>query len=324
MKRNTKSLLKFFLLSAVTVLITVLIFRIFKSANYIEQAHLVGIIHGAEPEESRHVDHIDNEKIDWHDYERIKRDALRKGPGEQGVPAYLDQKETKNYDELYKVNGFNAALSDKIALDRAVPDIRHSGCKTKKYLKRLPYVSVIVPFHNEHWTTLLRTVVSVINRSPDHLLKEIILVDDASTKPFSKAPLDNYLAANLTKARVIHLPERSGLIRARLAGARQATSDVLIFLDSHTEANVNWLPPLLEPIAQDYKTCVCPFIDVIQYETFQYRSQDEGARGAFDWEFFYKRLPLLPDDLKHPTEPFRYIIKIGSRNTFLYHFHGKG
>nr|CAH7722230.1 unnamed protein product [Callosobruchus chinensis] len=308
MKRNTKSLLKFFLLSAVTVLITVLIFRIFKSVNYIEQAHLVGLINGAEPEESQHGDHVDNEKIDWHDYERIKRDSLRKGAGEQGVPAYLDQADTKNYDELYKVNGFNAALSDKIALDRAVPDIRHSGCKSKKYLKKLPYVSVIVPFHNEHWTTLLRTVVSVVNRSPEHLLKEIILVDDASTKPFSRKPLDSYLAANLTKARVIHLPERSGLIRARLAGARQATSDVLIFLDSHTEANVNWLPPLLEPIAQDYKTCVCPFIDVIQYETFQYRSQDEGARGAFDWEFFYKRLPLLPDDLKHPTEPFRYVM----------------
>lgn len=123
---------------------------------------------------------------------------------------------------------------------------------------------------------------------------------------------------------MIHLPERSGLIRARLAGAKIATADVLVFLDSHTEANYNWLPPLLgrisgnfifpfhmhffpEPIAQDYRTCVCPFIDVIQYETFEYRAQDEGARGAFDWEFFYKRLPLLPSDLEHPTEPFKYV-----------------
>ena len=61
---------------------------------------------------------------------------------------------------------------------------------------------------------------------------------------------------------------------------------------------------LPEPIAEDYRNVVCPFIDVIDYENFAYRAQDEGARGAFDWEFFYKRLPLLERDKKHPAEPF--------------------
>lgn len=46
----------------------------------------------------------------------------------------------------------------------------------------MPTVSVIIPFYNEHWSTLLRTVYSVYNRSPEELLVEIILVDDGSTK----------------------------------------------------------------------------------------------------------------------------------------------
>ncbi len=29
-----------------------------------------------------------------------------------------------------------------------------------------------------------------------------------------------------------------------------------------------------------------------------------GARGAFDWQLFYKRLPLLPESLIKPAEPF--------------------
>lgn len=40
--------------------------------------------------------------------------------------------------------------------------------------------------------------------------------------------------------KIVHTKERSGLIRARLAGAKAATGDVLIFLDSHCEATEMW------------------------------------------------------------------------------------
>ena len=67
----------------------------------------------------------------------------------------------------------------------------------------------------------------------------------------------------------------------------------------------------LEPIALNSTTIVCPFIDVIAYDTFEYRAQDEGARGAFDWELYYKRLPLLPEDKARPTEPFKSPVMAG-------------
>ena len=39
---------------------------------------------------------------------------------------------------------------------------------------------------------------------------------------------------------IVRLKERSGLIRARNAGAKAATGDVLIFLDSHCETGPGW------------------------------------------------------------------------------------
>ncbi|KAI1726588.1 ricin-type beta-trefoil lectin domain-containing protein [Ditylenchus destructor] len=221
-------------------------------------------------------------KKDWHDTAAYEADQKRTGAGEQGKPVIVSKDNAtinKIRDDLYHQNGYDAYVSDQIALNRSVKDIRHKGCKDIKYIEKLPSVSVIFPFHDEHFSTLLRSAYSIINRSPPGI--------------------------------VVRTEKREGLIRARVVGAKAATAEIIVFLDAHSEANYNWLPPLIEPIALNYRTVVCPFVDVIDCDTYEYRPQDEGARGSFDWEFNYKRLPLTEEDQRNPTRPFKSPVMAG-------------
>lgn len=262
----------------------------------------------------RKVHNTGGEKIDWHDYEYLEREKERFGlPGENGQPVYVQPGEEELNKQLFDVNGYYGLISDKIALNRSVADYRHQQCKKLKYLKELPSVSIVIPFYNDHLSTLLRTVYSVINRSPKELLKEVILVNDHSTKDFLYGELEDYINKHLKHiVKLYVLPRRSGLIWARLAGARAATGDVLLFLDSHTEASTNFLPPLLEPIAEDYRTCVCPFVDVIDFKTYAYKPQGDGSRGIFDWNgLHYHHMPLRPGDQENPWSLYENPVMVG-------------
>jgi polypeptide N-acetylgalactosaminyltransferase len=106
---------------------------------------------------------------------------------------------------------------------------------------------VIIVFHNEGWTTLLRTVHSVLNTSPKELLEEIVLVDDFSnTDGFEK--LKTYISTLNGNVRLHKTEKREGLVQARTIGAKLARGEVIVILDAHCECVVNWLPPLLARI----------------------------------------------------------------------------
>jgi len=47
-------------------------------------------------------------------------------------------------------------------------------------------------------------------------------------------------------------------------------------------------------------------IDIIDKDNFHYFTQPGDAmRGAFDWELYYKRIPIPPEKQPHdPSDPF--------------------
>ena len=72
--------------------------------------------------------------------------------------------------------------SELITVCRISSFVCITRCKYWDYPEDLPTASVIIVFHNEGWSTLMRTVHSVINMSPPQFLKEVVMVDDFSDK----------------------------------------------------------------------------------------------------------------------------------------------
>ncbi|KAI4830078.1 hypothetical protein KUCAC02_001731 [Chaenocephalus aceratus] len=146
---------------------------------------------------------------------------------------------------------FNQVESDKLRMDRAVPDTRHdhSLCSAEDCGQCPEEKSCSLGQRNH-------------------------LVDD-----YSDNPEDGALLGKIEKIRVLRNDRREGLMRSRVRGADAAVAPVLTFLDSHCECNDHWLEPLLERVAEDKSRVVSPIIDVINMDNFQYVGASADLKG---------------------------------------------
>ena len=207
--------------------------------------------------------------------------------------------------EHHKGNCFNLRVSDSIPLDRELRDMRHPQCLDIAYPDDLPVASVVFVFYNEPMTPLFRSVHSVLNRTPPHLLHEIVLVDDFSDAEWLGQGLDDYIKT-LPKVKLVRLTKRSGLMTARTAGARAATGEVVVFLDSHIECTVGWMEPMLYRIYEDRRHVVMPIIDSIDPDNFVY------SQGGLDILSFTWRLGQGPlGRAREATKPMASVIMAG-------------
>ncbi|KAM7536448.1 hypothetical protein Aperf_G00000083261 [Anoplocephala perfoliata] len=236
-------------------------------------------------------------------------ERFRSGPGElgRGVETGISEEEMKRVNDK---DGYNSYACKLIALDRSLGHRPAKECLAIEYPANLPTASVILVFFNEPFRLIIRTVFSVVNRTPPAYLKEVILLDDGSTQDDLLEPLDVFVKKTWPDGivRIVRLPQRSGLIRARLEGAKAALGDVLIFLDAHCEATFRWIEPLLYRIQQKPDAVICPAIANIDRFTLKFfrtdvRYTEDGwlslRVGSFAWDGMYM--------FEHP--PSRSVIK---------------
>lgn len=134
------------------------------------------------------------------------------GLGDYGKAVTLRGEEAERGNKDIATLSLNEELSRHLSYNRLPPDPRHPLCKTKEATyKNLPTTSVIIVFFNEPFSTLMRTVHSVLNTvvSDPNILNEIILVDDGSDLRELQAKLEYYINTRLPKkVKLLRLPQR--------------------------------------------------------------------------------------------------------------------
>lgn len=162
---------------------------------------------------------------------------------------------------------------------------RPDACINQQYdTSKMPTVSVVIPYLHENFTLIEHTIGSLLANTPEHLLDEILMVDDANDEGYSYA---EKLRALHPKVTVHHNIKRQGLIKAKVTGAAKTSSPVIVFLEPHCIANKQWLEPLLAQLAADPQSVAVPIIDIIPEANTDKYDYIEPMVGGFDWKLVF-------------------------------------
>jgi polypeptide N-acetylgalactosaminyltransferase len=163
-------------------------------------------------------------------------------------------------------------------------------------------MSVVIPARNEDDDLLMKTIISIFDETPDHLLHEIVVVDDQSDIPIESV-VDRDLPRDYQreKVKVVRLEERQGLTNAKTIGATFASASHILFLDGHCKLMPGYAEKLMERSRDNPNAIIVPQVLDVDAATFEFKNQDGGKKMMFEWTFEFSWFDQDKNDDRVPV-----------------------
>ncbi|NXE64780.1 GLT17 acetylgalactosaminyltransferase, partial [Calcarius ornatus] len=224
------------------------------------------------------------------------------GRGKGGLPATLSPEEEEKAKGPHEKYGYNSYLSEKISLDRSIPDYRPTKCLGVCAQRELQELSHIPAFPRLSLGCCFTGAWGVVSLEPGNRTGCVSLSPEEL-----KAPLEEYVNKRYPGlVKVVRNQKREGLIRARIEGWKAATGQVTGFFDAHVEFTAGWAEPVLSRIQENRKRVILPSIDNIKQDNFEVQRYENSAHG-YSWELWCMYISPPKDwwDAGDPSLPIR-------------------
>eukprot|EP00929_Paragymnodinium_shiwhaense_P091372 TRINITY_DN51349_c0_g1_i1.p1 TRINITY_DN51349_c0_g1~~TRINITY_DN51349_c0_g1_i1.p1 ORF type:complete len:507 (+),score=121.13 TRINITY_DN51349_c0_g1_i1:91-1611(+) len=151
--------------------------------------------------------------------------------------------------------------------------------------------SVVLPCADEG-EFAAKTVRRIHERTPEAVLKEIVVVDDGSQESIQSAleaaGMDEVTRASM-KVRLLRHTKTLGLMAAKKTGGDNATGDVITFLDCHVAPQTGWTEQIAQLIFENPKRMVVPLITDIDIDTWDEKVQSaSNSKCYLTWDPDFK------------------------------------
>ncbi|KAK2162412.1 hypothetical protein LSH36_99g04051 [Paralvinella palmiformis] len=183
------------------------------------------------------------------------------------------------------------------------PDYRSAECKNKKY-HITDQVSIVTVFFDYSFHDLKTTVGSILHNTPMELVKEIIIVDDASSLDYIVDKSREYVKT-IDKARLIRNREHLSMGASRMTGLKETKADTVIFLDTNVVVSKGWLEPLMGLLNTESNVIAVPHFDSINDPvSYEYKGTIDSLTASLSWSLSV-RMTKSEEQLTDPTMPLK-------------------